>query len=105
MYAIVNTGGKQYKVNPGEIVSVEKLEGEPGAAVTFDKILMVVDDQSNTRSVGRPYLEGATVSGEIVKQKKGNKIIVFKSKRRKGYRCKQGHRQLLTDVKIKDITA
>ena len=101
MYAIVKTGGKQYKVSPGDIVKVEKIEGEVGNGLIFEEILMVVDD--NRIEVGRPVLADAKVSGEITKQTKGEKIIVFKSKKRKGYRKKAGHRQLLTEVKIKEI--
>ncbi len=103
MYAIVKTGGKQYTVNPGDTITIEKIEGDQGSDVVFDQVLMVVDDDNNV-SVGRPFLEGAKVAAQITSQKKGDKIIVFKSKRRKGYSKKTGHRQLLTEVKIKDIT-
>jgi large subunit ribosomal protein L21 len=102
MYAIVKAGGKQYKVSPGDIVKVDKIEGEAGKNLVFEDILMVVDDNDRIE-VGRPILTDVKVSGEITKQTKGEKIIVFKSKKRKGYRKKTGHRQLLTEVKIKEI--
>ncbi len=103
MYAIMKTGGKQYKVNPGDLIKIEKIEGEVGNDFIFENILMVVDDSKNVQ-VGKPFLEGAKVSGVITRQTKGDKIIIFKSKRRKGYKKKTGHRQLLTEVKIKEIT-
>ena len=103
MYAIVKTGGKQYKVNPGDLLKIEKIEGEVGETIVLDTVLMVVDDNDSV-DVGRPQLTGARVSAEITRQTKGDKIIVFKSKRRKGYSKKTGHRQLLTEIKIKEIT-
>ena len=105
MYAIVKTGGKQYKAVPGETLKGEKIEGEIGSDIIFDHVLMVVDSNKNKVSIGRPLLSDAKVSAEIIKQTKGDKIIVFKSKRRKGYRKKTGHRQLLTEVIIKEIQA
>ena len=103
MYAIVDSGGKQYKVREGEILRVEKLTGEVGDSVSFDKILMFSDgDQVN---IGTPLLEDVTVNGHIVEQGKAKKIIVFKYKRRKRYRRKQGHRQQFTAVKVDSITA
>jgi large subunit ribosomal protein L21 len=99
----MKTGGKQYKVNSGDLIKIEKIEGEVGNDFIFEDILMVVDDSNNVQ-VGRPLLEGAKVSGVITKQTKGEKIIIFKSKRRKGYKKKTGHRQLLTEIKIKEIT-
>ena len=103
MYAIMKTGGKQYKVNPGDLIKIDKIEGDVGNDFIFEEILMVVDDNNNLQ-IGRPFIEGAKISGVITKQTKGEKIIVFKSKRRKGYKRKTGHRQLLTEVKIKEIT-
>ncbi len=103
MYAIVKTGGKQYKVSPGDTVKVEKIEGEPGQEITFDNVLMVVDDENNTE-IGNPLISDVKVSGTIKKQTKGDKIIVFKFKRRKGYRNKTGHRQKITEITINDIT-
>lgn len=101
MYAVVATGGKQYKVKEGDILRVEKLPGEVGAAVAFDQILMMSD--GDNVKVGQPVLEGAHVKGHIVDQGKHSKIIVFKYKRRKRYRRKQGHRQPYTAVKIDTI--
>ena len=103
MYAIVNSGGKQYKVQEGETVKIEKLSGKVGDEVSFDKILLFSDgDKVN---VGTPLLEKAAVTGHIVEQGKSKKIIVFKYKRRKRYRRKQGHRQQYTAVKIDSIKA
>lgn len=104
MYAIVKTGGKQYRVAPGDTVKIEKLAGEAGAAVEFTDVLMVAGDNDDSLHIGRPTVANARVSAEIRRQTKGKKIIIFKSKRRKGYRKKTGHRQLLTEVTIKDIT-
>jgi len=103
MYAIVKTGGLQYKVQPGDTVTVNKLDGEIGSEVMLTEVLMVVDPQKESMSVGRPVVDGTSVSAEIAAQTKGEKIIVFHRKRRKGYRKKNGHRQLLTKLKIKDI--
>ncbi len=103
MYAVIQTGGKQYKVQPGETVVVEKLAGESGDNVTFEEVLLVADDEQV--AVGRPHVDGATVTGEIVEQGRGKKLIVYKFKRRKNYRRKNGHRQDFTAVKINDINA
>lgn len=103
MYAIVKTGGLQYKVQPGDTVTVNKLDGEIGSEVVLTEVLMVVDPQKDTITVGRPVVSGTSVSAEITAQKKGEKIIVFRSRRRTGYRKKNGHRQLLTQLTIKDI--
>ena len=103
MYAVVSSGGKQYKVQEGEILRVEKIPGDVGSAIIFDQVLMVADgDKVN---IGRPVLDEALVEGHIVEQGKGKKIIVFKYKRRKRYRRKQGHRQLFTAIKIDSIKA
>ena len=101
MYAIVDSGGKQYKVKEGDILKVEKLAGEVGDTVSFDKILMFSDDEDV--NIGTPLLKDVTINGHIVEQGKAKKIIVFKYKRRKRYRRKQGHRQLFTAVKIDSI--
>jgi large subunit ribosomal protein L21 len=103
MYAVVATGGKQYKVQEGEILRVEKLAGDVGSEVAFDQVLLLSDGENVT--IGQPVLEGATVTGHIVEQGKDKKIIVFKYKRRKRYRRKHGHRQPFTAVKIDKITA
>lgn len=101
MYAVVKTGGKQYRVSEGDTLSVEKMEGDEGAEVVFDEVLMISMD--GAIKVGAPYVMGARVVGEITAQKRGPKIMVFRMKRRKGYRKKTGHRQELTSVKIKEI--
>ena len=101
MYAIVNSGGKQYKVEEGDILRVEKVPGDIGNKIEFERVLMVSDGENI--HVGDPVLENTTVQGHIIEQDKGKKIIVFKYKRRKRYRRKQGHRQLYTAVKIDKI--
>jgi large subunit ribosomal protein L21 len=98
--AVIRTGGKQYRVSEGDTIKVEKLEGDPGAKIQFDEVLLVGGD---TPKIGKPTVSGAKVSGEIVAQTRGNKLIVFKFKRRKRYRRKAGHRQALTQVKITGI--
>ncbi len=103
MYAVVHTGGKQYKVREGEVLRCEKIPGEVGSAVTFDRVLMFSDGKDV--SVGQPVVEGVAVEGHIVEQGKAKKILVFKYKRRKRYRRKQGHRQQFTAVKIDSIKA
>jgi large subunit ribosomal protein L21 len=101
MYAVVSTGGKQYKVQEGETLSVEKLPGEEGSQVAFDRVLMYSNDENVT--VGKPVIENAVVSAHIIEQGKAKKILVFKYKRRKRFRRKQGHRQAFTKVKIDSI--
>ena len=103
MYAIVRTGGKQYQVEAGDKLKVEKLEGEVGAKVELDDVLLVVDGE-NVR-IGRPAVEGAKISATIVEQGRHKKIIVFKKKRRKGYQVKRGHRQFYTALNIDAISA
>ena len=103
MYAVLNSGGKQYKVRKGEILRVEKLPGEVGSPVIFDRILMFSDGEDV--NIGQPVLEGVAVKGHIVEQGKAKKIIVFKYKRRKRYRRKRGHRQEYTAVQIDSIEA
>ena len=102
MYAIVEIAGQQFKVEKGRHVYTHRLEGEADAALVFDKVLLV--DNDGTISVGAPTVAGAQVSGKILEHLKGEKVIVFKKKRRKGYRKKNGHRQYLTKVLIEDIT-
>lgn len=103
MYAVIATGGKQYRVSVGDELFIEKITGESGDAVQFDQVLAYSDDES--LKVGDPCLEGAVVDGEIVKQGKQKKIIVFKYKAKKGYRNKNGHRQPYTRVRITKINA
>ena len=102
MYAIIETGGKQYKVEQGDVVFVEKLGVEEGETVTFDKDLVVGGDDVK---VGTPYVDGASVEASVVKNGKDKKIIVYKYKSKKGYHKKQGHRQPYTKVEIKAINA
>jgi len=102
MYAVIKTGGKQYRVANGDILAVEKLAGDPGSVVALAPVLMLDDDASST--VGTPVIEGATVSAEILEQARGDKILVFKKKRRQGYRRTRGHRQDMTVVRITDVT-
>ncbi len=102
MYAVIVSGGKQYRVQPGDIVQLEKLEGDVGAAVKFDQVLMVSKPNAENSQVwlGKPTLSGASVQGEIVGQGRGEKILIIKMKRRKQYRRTQGHRQSLTQVLV-----
>ena len=103
MFAIIETGGKQYKVEKGQTVEIEKLDLEVGKKVIFDKVLLVGDDEST--NVGTPYVTGSVVSGKVIEQGKGDKITVFKMKPKKRYMKKQGHRQKFTAVEITTITA
>jgi len=101
MYAVIKTGSKQHKVSEGEVLSVEKLTAEKGTEVVFNEVLMVSGD--NGVVVGKPFVEGAKVIGQVLEQTKGPKLLVFKKKRRKGYHKKTGHRQELTSMKITKI--
>jgi large subunit ribosomal protein L21 len=101
MYAVIKTGGKQYRVRKDEIIQVEKLPGAVGDDITFPDVLMVGDESG--AKIGAPTVAGASVSGKIVAQDRNRKIIVFKHKRRKGYRRKRGHRQYYTGVAIQSI--
>ena len=102
MYAIIATGGKQYKVAEGDVIKVERLGAAAGEAVTFDQVLAV---NNGEMKIGCPTVEGATVSATVVKEGKGKKVIVYKYKRKTGYHKKNGHRQLFTEVKIEKINA
>lgn len=101
MYAIIATGGKQYRVSEGDVIRVEKLDVEAGSAVTFDQVIAVSD---GSLKVGES-ISGATVSATVLEQVKGKKIVVYKYKRKTGYHKKQGHRQLYTKIKIDKINA
>ncbi|MBN1621232.1 MAG: 50S ribosomal protein L21 [Endomicrobiales bacterium] len=101
MYAIVQTGGKQYKVEKGSTILVERLPGQTGEEVVLDNILLLSGDDKV--SIGRPKVEGAKVVAEVVRQTRGSKVIIFKKRSKKGYKKTQGHRQNLTELKIKDI--
>ena len=101
MYAVIETGGKQYRVEPGETVRIETLPGEAGDAVAFERVLLISTDESV--AVGRPCIEGARVTGEIVEHGLGEKLTVYKFKRRKNQRKRNGHRQQFTAVKINEV--
>jgi large subunit ribosomal protein L21 len=101
MYAVVETGGKQYRVESGDFLQVEKLQADEGSEVTLDKVLAVVDGGKTV--LGKPYLDGASVTAEVVGSGKDKKVVIFKHKTRKGYRRHRGHRQDFTTLKIKDI--
>jgi len=100
-YAVIRTGGKQYRVAPGDVVRIEKLPGEPGAQVEFTDVLMTAHD--GAVRVGTPLVAGAKVTGQVVQQGREKKILVFKKKRRKNYRRHQGHRQFFTAVRVTQI--
>ena len=102
MYAVIKTGGKQYKVAKNDVILVEKLPGEAGATVELSEVLLVGDEKGQT--VGSPLVAGAHVAATVLEQTRGDKIIVFKKKRRKNYRRKRGHRQPATEIRIKDIS-
>ena len=102
MYAIIATGGKQYRVAEGDSIKIERIDAEVGSAVTFDQVLAV---NNGELTIGCPTVEGATVSATVEKVGKGKKVIVYKYKRKSGYHKKNGHRQLYTQVKIEKINA
>ncbi len=102
MYAVIETGGKQYRAEKGKVLRVEKLAAEKGEKVLFDRVLMVKNDDD--LHIGKPYVENAKVEGKIVAVGKGKKIIVFKYKPKKNYRRKQGHRQPYTEVLVENIS-
>ena len=100
-YAVIRTGGKQYRVAPGDVVRIERLSGDVGSAVEFGEVLIAADDAGIR--VGRPLVEGARVLGQIVAQARDRKVLVYKKKRRKNYRRRKGHRQYLTSVRVTEI--
>lgn len=105
IYAVVKTGGKQYRVQPGDVVQIEKLEGEVGSSLKFNEVLMVAKPSTESSQIwlGKPLLSGAHVDAEIVGQGRGDKILIIKMKRRKQYRRTQGHRQFYTQVLITGV--
>jgi large subunit ribosomal protein L21 len=103
MFAVIKSGGKQYKVAKDDVIRVEKLDAEAGASIDLSEVLMVGDDKSQT--VGVPLVDGASVSATVLEQMRDRKIIIFKKKRRQNYRRKNGHRQHLTVLRIDDIQA
>lgn len=102
MYALIQTGGKQYKVSEGTIVKIEKVDGEAGGNIVLDQVLMINDENGGIK-IGSPLLENATVTGKILEQGRDKKIIVYKYKKRKNYRRKKGHRQPFTRLLIEKI--
>jgi large subunit ribosomal protein L21 len=103
MYAVIQTGGKQYRVSQGDLITIEKLEGAAGDRIELNSVLMVGEGDQVT--VGRPWLEQARVVGTIVRQERGPKVLIYKHKRRKGYQKRQGHRQSQTLLRVTDIVA
>ncbi len=103
MYAVIQTGGKQYRVEEGARLEVEKLDGEPGTEVTFDQVLMIADGESF--KIGKPLVSGAQVTAKIVGQEKAPRVTVFKFRRTRGYKKRTGHRQQYTALQITGITA
>jgi len=103
MFAVIKTGGKQYKVAENDVITVERLEGEAGDTVTLGDVLMVGEGADVT--VGAPLVDGAKVTAEIVEQGRGPKIVIFKKRRRQNYRRTKGHRQLLTTLKVTGVSA
>ena len=100
MFAVIRTGGKQYRVAPNDVIEIEKIAGNPGDIVELGEVLLLGGDEPKA---GKPLISGALVAAEVVEQGRGEKIIVFKKKRRKGYRRTKGHRQLLTTIRITEI--
>ena len=102
MFAVIKTGGKQYRVTPDDVIRIERISGEAGDEVSFNDVLMLADDGKT--DVGTPLVDGARVTGTLMEQTRGEKIIIFKKKRRKSYRRRNGHRQDLSVVRITDIS-
>ena len=102
MYAVFQTGGKQFRVEPGEKVRIPSLAAEPGSKITFDRVLIASKDGSAV-SLGAPLVKGATVTAEVLRHGREKKVIIFKRKRRKGYRLKKGHRQGFTEVRVSEV--
>jgi large subunit ribosomal protein L21 len=103
MYAVIKAGGKQYRVEQGDTLAIERIEGDTGAQVAFDEVLLVGDEGATY--IGRPVLQGAKVTGTIVEQGRAKKVVVFKFRRRKNYKRKKGHRQYFTRIRIDAIAA
>jgi large subunit ribosomal protein L21 len=103
-YAVIRTGGKQYRVTPGSVLRLERLAGDVGASVEFPEVLLAGSDEADAAvRIGRPLVEGAIVRGEIVAQGRDRKVLIFKKKRRKNYRRRRGHRQSITTVRVTEI--
>jgi large subunit ribosomal protein L21 len=101
MIAVIKTGGKQYKVAPGQKIKIEKIDTQEGEMVTFDEVLLIGDEK--IIDIGAPMIEGAKVTAKVLKQDKGEKLVIFKYKPKKRYKVKKGHRQFFTEVEITDI--
>jgi large subunit ribosomal protein L21 len=102
MYAVFRTGGKQFRAEPGARLRVPSLDAEPGSSVVFDDVLLAADGEE-TVQVGAPIVDGASVKAEVIRHGRSDKVIVFKRKRRKGYRKKQGHRQGYTEIRVDEV--
>ena len=102
MYAVIESGGKQHRVEPGEVLRLEKLDVDEGGTVDFDKVMMI--GEGDNVQIGTPYVDGGKVTAEVVSHGRGDKITIIKMKRRKNYRRQAGHRQYFTAVKIKEIS-
>jgi len=102
MYAVFQTGGKQFRAEPGGRLRIPTLEAEPGDSVTFDHVLIAGDGDEKVH-VGTPVVDGASVTAEVLRHGRGDKVIVFKRKRRKSYRKKQGHRQNFTEIRVEEV--
>jgi large subunit ribosomal protein L21 len=102
MYAVIESGGKQHRVEPGEVLKLEKLGGAEGDVIDFEKVMMI--GEGGDVKIGAPYVEGGKVTAEVVSQGRAKKVTIIKMKRRKHYRRQAGHRQWFTEVKIKEIT-
>ena len=101
MYAIIDIGGQQFKATPNSVLRVPLMDAEPGSAVTLDRVMLWADGENV--EVGRPFVDGKSVQAEVVRHGKADKVIVFKKKRRKGYRRKNGHRQQFTEIRLQDF--
>ena len=102
MYAVIESGGKQHRVEPGEVLRLEKLDATEGETVNFDKVMMI--GEGGNIQIGTPFVDGGAVTAEVVSHGRGDKITIIKMRRRKHYRRQAGHRQYFTEVKIKDIS-
>ena len=100
-YAVIRTGGKQYRATPGQLLRIERLDGEAGAPVEFTEVLLASD--GDTIRIGTPLVSGVLVRGQIVSQTRDKKVLIFKKKRRKNYRRRRGHRQMVTTVRVTEI--
>ena len=103
MYAVIESGGKQYRVSEGDVIRVERLACDEGAVVQFDKVLLVTGDELDGAKIGRPHVDGAAVSGKVLRHGKGRRVVAFRYKPKKNVRVRKGHRQPFTEVEITGI--